>query len=77
MPNLTRRDVLGAAATSAAALALPRFLSAADDRSAIYAEIEKRHGEAVARLQDWVRNPVHRRRKPRHGDGLRSDDVRS
>jgi acetylornithine deacetylase/succinyl-diaminopimelate desuccinylase-like protein len=54
---ITRRDVLGAAATSAAALALPRFLFAADDRSAIYAEIGRRHGEAVKRLQDWIRVP--------------------
>jgi acetylornithine deacetylase/succinyl-diaminopimelate desuccinylase-like protein len=57
MPNLTRRDVLGVAATSAAALALPRFLSAADDLSAIYAEIGRRHDEAVKRLQDWIRVP--------------------
>src|SRR5665811_112400 len=26
-------------------------------RDRVYAEIEKRHGEAVARLQDWVKNP--------------------
>src|ERR1700690_60051 len=57
MPNLTRRDVLGAAATSAAALAPPPFLSAADDLSAIYAEIGRRHAEAVKRLQDWIRVP--------------------
>ncbi len=54
---ITRRDVLGAAATSAAALALPRFLSAADDLSAIYAEISRRHAESVKRLQDWIKVP--------------------
>jgi len=54
---ITRRDLLGAAATSAAALALPRFLSAADDLSAVHAEIGRRHDEAVKRLQDWIRVP--------------------
>ena len=57
---MNRRDLLGAAAATAAVTAassLPGFAFAADDRAKIYAEIEKRHGEAVARLQDWVRNP--------------------
>jgi acetylornithine deacetylase/succinyl-diaminopimelate desuccinylase-like protein len=54
---ITRREILGAAATSAAALALPRFLSAADDLSTIYAEIGRRHDEAVKRLQGWIRVP--------------------
>jgi len=54
---ITRRDAFGVAATAAAALALPRFLSAADDLSAVYAEIGRRHGEAVRRLQDWIRVP--------------------
>ncbi|HVO50693.1 MAG TPA: M20/M25/M40 family metallo-hydrolase [Thermoanaerobaculia bacterium] len=58
---MNRRDLLGAAAATAAVTAastLPRFAFAADDRAKVYAEIEKRHGEAVARLQDWVRNPT-------------------
>jgi acetylornithine deacetylase/succinyl-diaminopimelate desuccinylase-like protein len=58
---MNRRDLLGAAAATAAATAassLPRFAFAADDRAKVYAEIEKRHGEAVQRLQDWVRNPA-------------------
>jgi acetylornithine deacetylase/succinyl-diaminopimelate desuccinylase-like protein len=53
---MTRRDVLGAAAASAAAFALPRF-AFADDLSRVYAEIERRHDEAVLRLQEWVRQP--------------------
>ena len=57
MPTFTRRDVLGAAATSAAALALPRLGFAADAHGPVYAEIEKRHQEAVLRLQDWIRQP--------------------
>jgi acetylornithine deacetylase/succinyl-diaminopimelate desuccinylase-like protein len=56
MPDITRRDVLGAAATAAASLALPR-LAFGDDRAAVYAEIGKRHDEAVKRLQEWIRQP--------------------
>jgi acetylornithine deacetylase/succinyl-diaminopimelate desuccinylase-like protein len=54
---MNRRDLLGAAAATAAVSSLSRFAFAADDRARVYAEIEKRHGEAVLRLQDWVRNP--------------------
>ena len=57
MPYITRRDALGAAATGAAALAFPRFAFAGDDRSSVYAEIEKRHDEALRRLQEWIRVP--------------------
>src|SRR5262249_20643028 len=58
MPPFNRRQFLGAAATSAAALALPRFASAAaGDADAISAEIQKRHAEGVQRLQEWVRQP--------------------
>ncbi|HKC26098.1 MAG TPA: M20/M25/M40 family metallo-hydrolase, partial [Thermoanaerobaculia bacterium] len=39
-----------------AALAIPR-LAFADDRAAIATEIQKRHGEAVQRLQEWIRQP--------------------
>ncbi len=58
---MNRRDLLGAAAATAAVSSLPRFAlgtQASDDRAKVFAEIEKRHGEAVARLQDWVRNPT-------------------
>ncbi len=58
---MNRREILGAAAATAAVTAassLPRFAFAADEKSKVYAEIEKRHGEAVARLQDWVKNPT-------------------
>jgi acetylornithine deacetylase/succinyl-diaminopimelate desuccinylase-like protein len=57
MPDYTRRDVLSAAATTAAALALPRFVLAAEDLGTVYAEVEKRHGEALQRLREWVRQP--------------------
>ena len=54
---MNRRDLLGAAAATAVASSLPRFAFAADDRARVYAEIDRRHGEALARLQDWVKNP--------------------
>ncbi|MGE5345538.1 MAG: M20/M25/M40 family metallo-hydrolase, partial [Acidithiobacillales bacterium] len=57
MSPLTRRQVLSAAATSAAALALPRFAVSGDDLGPVEAEIARRHGEGVQRLQDWIRHP--------------------
>ncbi|MEO8586995.1 MAG: twin-arginine translocation pathway signal protein, partial [Acidobacteriota bacterium] len=59
--TMNRRDLLGAAAATAAVSSLPRFAlgaPVADDRARVHAEIGKRHGEAVARLQDWVKNPT-------------------
>ena len=56
MPPHSRRDFLGVAATSVAALAAPRLTRAAD-ASAVQAEIEKRHAEGVQRLQEWIRQP--------------------
>ena len=57
MPKLTRRDLLGAAAATAAVSSLPRFTFAADELSAIYAEIGRRRDESVKRLLDWIRVP--------------------
>src|SRR5215467_10039516 len=58
MPPYSRRDFLGAAASSAAVLALPRLTRAAGNgQDAIQAEIVKRHDEGVQRLQQWVRQP--------------------
>jgi acetylornithine deacetylase/succinyl-diaminopimelate desuccinylase-like protein len=56
MPPHSRRDFLGAAATSVAALAAPRLTRAAG-ASAVEAEVEKRHDEGVRRLQEWIRQP--------------------
>src|SRR6266536_2863958 len=54
----SRRDFLGTAATTMAALSLPRLvLSAGGPDDAIQAAIEKQHGEGVQRLQEWVRQP--------------------
>lgn len=55
-----RRGFLQGVAVGAAALALPKWAHAAvpqDDLSAIRAEIEKRHDEAVQRLQHWIQQP--------------------
>src|SRR5437667_10050899 len=57
MPIHSRRDFLGAAATSMAALATPRLARADDALAAVQAEIVKRHAEGVQRLQEWVRQP--------------------
>src|SRR6185369_3295518 len=55
-PPHSRREFMGAAATSAAALAAAR-LAGADAPAAVQAEIEKRHAEGVQRLQEWIRQP--------------------
>ncbi len=57
-----RRTFLQGAVASAAALALPTWApvasaAAPDDMNAIRAEIEKRHDEAVQRLQHWIQQP--------------------
>ena len=48
---------MGAAATTVAALAAPRLTLADDPLARVQADIEKRHGEGVARLQEWIRQP--------------------
>jgi acetylornithine deacetylase/succinyl-diaminopimelate desuccinylase-like protein len=53
----SRREFIGAAAASAAALSLPRGVRADDALAGIQAEILKRHDEGVRRLQEWVRQP--------------------
>ena len=58
MSTHSRRDFLGTAATTVAALSLPRTVLSADaPGDAIQAEIEKRHAEGVQRLQEWVKLP--------------------
>jgi acetylornithine deacetylase/succinyl-diaminopimelate desuccinylase-like protein len=59
--NDRRTFLQGAAATAAATaatLAMPRWAQAhPGELDAIRAEVEKRHDEAVKRLQDWIRQP--------------------
>lgn len=55
--KIERRTFLGGALVSGAALLVPRRAGAAADLKPVYAEVEKRHGEAVARLQEWIKQP--------------------
>ena len=54
-----RRTFLRGAAFGAAAMALPKWTRAAadDDLGPIRAEIDRRHEEAVKRLQHWIQQP--------------------
>src|SRR5882724_11650425 len=55
---MNRRNFLITAGAGAAALALPRLAVSDDpDFSPIWAQIEKRHDEALQRLQQWIRQP--------------------
>ncbi|MEO8432348.1 MAG: M20/M25/M40 family metallo-hydrolase [Acidobacteriota bacterium] len=58
---MNRRTLIQGAAAGAATLALPsRILAAATktaDASAVLAQVEKNHDEAVRRLQEWIRQP--------------------
>src|SRR6058998_3024007 len=56
---MDRRVFLQDAAATAAAVALPGWArtNQPDDLAPIFAQIEKRHDEAVQRLQEWIRQP--------------------
>src|SRR5881227_368619 len=56
---MDRRAFLQDTAAGAAALALPGRtpITHTDDLSPVFAQIEKRHDEAVQRLQEWIRQP--------------------
>ncbi len=55
---MNRRDFVVGSAAAAAAITLPRLLLAGEaDLQPIFTEIEKRHDEAVRRLQTWIRQP--------------------
>jgi acetylornithine deacetylase/succinyl-diaminopimelate desuccinylase-like protein len=55
---MNRRDFITSAAAGAAALSLPRFAPTQDsDLQLIWTQIEKRHDEAVQRIQQWIRQP--------------------
>src|SRR6266849_3952935 len=57
MDNLSRRTVLRGSLAGAASLMLPRLARAAD-LAPVEREIQKRHGEAVQRLQEWIHQPT-------------------
>ena len=55
---MNRRDFVRNTSLATAGLALSRFsLAASPDVQPIFAEVEKRHDEAVKRLQSWIRQP--------------------
>src|SRR5438477_11681080 len=56
---MDRRAFLQDTAAGAAALALPGRtpITHTDDLSPVFAQVEKRHDEAVQRLQQWIRQP--------------------
>ncbi len=57
-PPLDRRAFLESTAAAAAALAWPGSVQTSQsDLAPIFAQIEKRHDEAVQRLQEWIRQP--------------------
>ena len=56
--RMDRRAFLQVAVAGAAALAWPHYVHADErDLEAVRAQIEKRHDEAVQRLQEWIRQP--------------------
>jgi len=58
MRNLNRRTFIKGTAAGAVALSCsPRGWSAKTDLDSVRTEIEKRHDEAVRRLQEWIRQP--------------------
>jgi acetylornithine deacetylase/succinyl-diaminopimelate desuccinylase-like protein len=55
---MNRRDFLEAMGVSAAILALPKRAQSQSSRlGPVFAQIGKRHDEAVRRLQEWIRQP--------------------
>ncbi len=55
---MNRRDFVKTTALSAASFAMPRLTPADDpELQPIWAQIDKRHDEAVQRLQHWIRQP--------------------
>src|SRR5678810_791242 len=57
MTELNRRTFIRNAALAGAAVAINQRVWAAEDFDPIEREIRKRHGEAVIRLQEWIRQP--------------------
>ncbi len=56
--SVDRRAFLQHTAATAAALAVPKYLyPQQSDLAPIFAQIERRHDEAVTRLQQWIRQP--------------------
>ena len=58
MNALSRRDFVTGSTALGLVLAARAGFAASRDLSAVYREVERRHDEAVQRLQDWIRTPT-------------------
>src|SRR5262245_19363055 len=56
---MDRRRFLATTAAASAALAMPKWVNAAEDPelTPIFTEVTKRHDETVKRLETWIRQP--------------------
>ncbi len=76
LSRLNRRAFLERAAAAAAwASARPAHAADVSELKPIQAEIEKRHDEAVHRLQDWIHQPSIAAENRGHDGRLRSADA--
>ncbi len=57
MTTINRRDFVGGALATGAALLSANRASAAPSLDAVYREVERRHAESIERLQAWIRQP--------------------
>jgi hypothetical protein len=57
MSTHTRRFFLGGALATGATYALARSAHAAPNRKPIYEQIQRRHDQTVALIQEWIRQP--------------------
>ena len=57
MTTINRRDFVGGALATGAALLSAGRAAAAPSLDAVYREVERRHSESIARLQAWIRQP--------------------
>ncbi|HEX4418765.1 MAG TPA: hypothetical protein VH165_12730, partial [Kofleriaceae bacterium] len=55
---IQRRTFLAGAMAAGAVAMLPRRASSAAAPKDVHTQVEKRHGEALARLQAWIRQPT-------------------
>jgi len=58
MNILTRRDFIAGSTALGLVLAAREGFAATADLAPVYREVERRHDEAVLRLQDWIRTPT-------------------
>jgi acetylornithine deacetylase/succinyl-diaminopimelate desuccinylase-like protein len=57
MTTINRRDFVGGALATGAALLAAGRAAAAPSLEAVYREVERRHAESIERLQAWIRQP--------------------